>query len=243
MAITSDEKESTVFNALKLLLEVLPGKAFYGRKEGPEIVMTDDSSTEREALSKIWPNARLLLCIFHFLQGHWTRLHDGKNKIKNEHRAVLIGKVKELVYCKSEKDLNAAYTNLLVDDLVKPNPNLKHRLESYWPRRKECALCYRSKILTRGNNTNNISESGIKIVKELIFGRIKAYNLVQMFQFVTEAFETYIKRRLLIIAHNRFDSYISSKYKGLLAEKIDKSSIIVLNFSKKMFTVKSSKTK
>ena len=34
------------------------------------------------------------------------------------------------------------------------------------------------------------SESGIKIVKELIFGRIKAYNLVQMFQFVTEAFET-----------------------------------------------------
>ena len=50
VAITSDEKESTVFNALKLLLQVLPGKAFYGRKEGPEIVMTDDSSTEREAL-------------------------------------------------------------------------------------------------------------------------------------------------------------------------------------------------
>ena len=53
LAITSDEKESTVFNALKLLLEVLPGKAFYGRKEGPEIVVTDDSSTEREALSKM----------------------------------------------------------------------------------------------------------------------------------------------------------------------------------------------
>ena len=130
VAITSDEKECTVFNALKLLLEVLPGKAFYGRKEGPEIVMTDDSSTEREALSKIWPNARLLLCIFHFLQGHWTWLHDGKNKIKNEHRALLTSKVKELVYCKSEKDLNAAYTNLLVDDLVKPYPNLKHHLES-----------------------------------------------------------------------------------------------------------------
>ena len=45
---TSDEKESTVFNALKLLLEVLPGRSFYGGKEGPEIVMTDDSSTERE---------------------------------------------------------------------------------------------------------------------------------------------------------------------------------------------------
>ena len=51
--------------ALKLLLEVLPENAFYGKKEEPEIVMTDDSSTEREALSKVWPNARLLLCIFH----------------------------------------------------------------------------------------------------------------------------------------------------------------------------------
>ena len=99
--------------------------------------------------------------------------------------------------------------------------NFKHRLESHWPRRKECSLCYRSKILTRGNKTNNISESVIKIVNELLLRRIKAYNLVQMFQLMTEAFEVYIKRRLLSMAHNRFDSYISSKYKGLLEDKID----------------------
>ena len=46
----------------------------------------------------------------------------------------------------------------------------------------------------RGNKTNNISESAIKIVNELLLGRIKAYNLVQMFQLMTEAFEVYIKR-------------------------------------------------
>ena len=96
-------------------------------------------------------------------------------------------------------------------------------------------------IITRGNNTNNISEAGIKIVKELIFGRIKAYNLIQMFQFVTEGFETYMKRKLLSIAHNRFDNFISTKYKGLLADKIDKSSITVLDFTKKMFLVNTSR--
>ncbi len=62
-----------------------------------------------------------------------------------------------------------------------------------------------------------------------------------MFQFVTESFETYMKRKLLSISHNRFDNFISAKYKGLLAYKIDKSSITLLDASKKMFLVTSSK--
>lgn len=62
-----------------------------------------------------------------------------------------------------------------------------------------------------------------------------------MFQFVTEGFETYMKRKLLSVAHNRYDNFISHKYKGLLAEKIDKSSIKVLDSFKKMFLVNSSK--
>ena len=66
------------------------------------------------------------------------------------------------MYSKSEKYLNAAYTKFLEDDLLKAYPNFKHCLESYWPRRKEWTLGYRSKIVTRGNNTNNIPESVIK---------------------------------------------------------------------------------
>ena len=113
VAITSDEKESTIKKALQLLLKVLPEGSFYGSKNGPKVVMTDDSNTEREAISQTWPNAHLLLCVFHFLQSHWTWLYEGKNKIKNEHRAILIGKVKELVYSKTEKDLMDAYSKLL----------------------------------------------------------------------------------------------------------------------------------
>ena len=110
-----------------------------------------------------------------------------------------------------------------------------------WTKRHEWAICYRHQILTRGNNTNNIAEAGIRIVKELIFGRIKAYNLIQMFQFVTDALETYMTRKLLSIAHNRFDHFISTRFKGLLAEKINKSSITVLNPLKKLYKVHSSK--
>ena len=105
VAITSDEKQTTVKAALQSLLKVLPESAFYGNKHGPNVIMTDDSSTERNALSEVWPRANLLLCTFHFLQRRWTWLFDGKNKIKQEHRANLIGQIKEILYCKSEKEL------------------------------------------------------------------------------------------------------------------------------------------
>ena len=50
-----------------------------------------------------------------------------------------------------------------------------------------------------------------------------------------------MKRKLLNIAHNRFDNFISTKYKGLLADKIDKSSITVLALQKKKFLVNTSR--
>ena len=57
--------------------------------------MTDDSSTERNGLANVWPEATLLLCIIHFLQSCWTWLHDGNNKLKNDHRTELIAQVKQ----------------------------------------------------------------------------------------------------------------------------------------------------
>lgn len=240
VAITSDEKKNTIKKALQLLLGVLPQGAFYGKK-GPQVVMIDDSATEREAISQIWPRAYVLLCSFHFLQRRWTWLYDSKNKIEHEHRTILIGKIKELLYSKSEKELIETYSKFCKDNLVLKYPNFKRHMESQWSRRCEWAICFRNNIMTRGNNTNNIAEAGIRIIKELIFGRIKAYNLIQMFQFVTDSLETYITRKLLSIAHNRFNHFISTKYKGLLADKINKASIVVLNSQKKMYQVHSSK--
>jgi hypothetical protein len=106
VAITSDEKETTVKNALKSLLKILPEGSFYNQKNGPQVIMTDDSSTERAALSNVWPNARLLLCTFHFLQRRWTWLYDAKNKILHEHRIQLMTKVKQLLYSTTETELN-----------------------------------------------------------------------------------------------------------------------------------------
>ena len=52
--------------------------------------------------------------------------------------------------------------------------------------------------------------------------RVKAYN-IQLFEFLTVTFEVYYERQLLAIAYNRVDQYISLRYKGLGANRVDHS--------------------
>ena len=72
--ITSDEQESTIQQGLEMIKEVIPSDAFFGcgAERGPGIMMTDDSTAERNAMQKVWPDAWLLLCTFHFCKasGH-----------------------------------------------------------------------------------------------------------------------------------------------------------------------------
>lgn len=239
VAITSDEKQETIQRAMEMIKDVVPVKGFYGKQNGPSVIMTDDSTAERNALANVWPGATLLICIFHFLQSCWTWLYDGKNKISHHHRKELITQVKEMVYAKSASQLDKLYKKFNKNELVCQYPKFRSYIEKWWQKRTEWALCYRKSLLVRGNHTNNIAEAGIRIVKEIVFGRVKAYNLVQMFQFVTDAMEVYYKRRLLSVAHNRFDHYIASKYKGLKATMIPANKIIKLDDSEVLFAVTS----
>ena len=93
--------------------------------------------------------------------------------------------------------------------------------------------------MTRGNQTNNYAEAGIQILKKLVFSRVKAYNLVQMFSFVTECLELYYIRKLLSVAHNRIDHYISLKYQGLRCVSIAREHIRSLDENNLTFLVDS----
>ena len=82
--MTSDEREETIHTGLEMLKSILPSSAFYGKgsEAGPEVVMIDDGTAERGAITKCWPKAYVLLCTFHFFffKQQWTWLHEGKNK-------------------------------------------------------------------------------------------------------------------------------------------------------------------
>ena len=59
----------------------------------------------------------------------------------------------------------------------------------------------------------------MRILKEIIFGRIKAYNLIRMFQFITVTMEKYFINRLLDMAHSRYCPGIALRYKALYSEQ------------------------
>ncbi len=52
-------------------------------------------------------------------------------------------------------------------------------------------------------NTNNYAEVGIRILKELIFGRVKGLQFSTDVDFVVETLELYYKRKLVNVANNR----------------------------------------
>ena len=239
--VTSDEQEETIVTGMRCLMSILPDDAFFGEgpQLGPSLVMIDDSTAERNALTSLWKSATPLLCTFHFLQRRWTWLHDANNGVLvKEHRVTLIKKIKDLVYAEMEEQLINLYSSLQKCPIVLCYPKFLCHLKSLWPRRKEWAHCYRKRLLLRGNHTNNYSEAGMKILKELVFSRVKAYNMVQVFHFLSETLESYYCRKLLSVSNNRLDSYIALRFQGLHAAKIPKESVVETGY-KNVFTVKS----
>ena len=159
VVITSGEDEATITEAMNFLKSVLPKNAFHGRgSKGPEMCITDDSAAERAAIHSKWPETKLLLCIFNYLQSWWTWLWDGKQGIAKEDRPILIEKTKKMVFSKSHEGLEERYQAFIKcdhpDSYGKKYPNVNKHLETFWERRSEWALSFRMEMNFRNNHTN-----------------------------------------------------------------------------------------
>ncbi len=205
---------------------------------GPALFMTDDS-TERRALQSSWKPSRLLLCTFHFLQRRWTWLHDGKNRIPQKDCLYLIKMTTGLVYSKSENELNGLYIKLQNDHISIRYPHFLQHMKSLWPRRREWAICYRHADLSRGNHTNNLRRSRHQDCKGFGLQKNKAYNLTQMFAFITESIKLYYQRKLPNVSNSRMDHFVATKFLGQSAETVQHSTIESLGDS--IFRIKSRK--
>lgn len=71
---------------------------------------------------------------------------------------------------------------------------------------QQWVLFYRKDIITRGHNTNNFAEASIRILKDIVLSRTKAFNAVALTEFVAIIWEEYFQQRILKHAHNRCSS-------------------------------------
>ncbi|KAL5239393.1 hypothetical protein ACI65C_006803 [Semiaphis heraclei] len=77
------------------------------------------------------------------------------------------------------------------------------RFERNFNRKEEVIKLYRLHILYRNHETNNYAEASIRVVKDILLSRTKAYNVVALVDFIVNVGENYFTLRLLDHAHDR----------------------------------------
>jgi hypothetical protein len=80
-----------------------------------------------------------------------------------------------------------------------------NHLRSLYERRSEWALCCREELPVRGNNTNNLCESAMRVMKDKVLHRTKAFNVLQLIDFIVTRLEVHYQCRLVDVANNRLD--------------------------------------
>lgn len=81
--------------------------------------------------------------------------------------------------------------------------NFVKRFDVNYKRRDQWVRLYRLSVLYRNNETNNYAEASIRIIKDIILNRTKAYNAVALVDFFIHVGEEYFTLRLLDHAHDR----------------------------------------
>jgi len=212
--VISNETTSTIADGLNLLKSVMPSDAFFGKggEAGPSLFLTDELATQREALGKVWPDSRQLLCLFHYLQRWWRWLWEAKQGVNMDDRKDIMQFIRKLVYAETSEDLGRIMSEELESSssIVTKYPNVLKRVKEMQANKEEWAVAYRSELCMRGKHTNNYSEATVRILKDRVFDRTRAYNLVQLFHFLSTTLELYFEKRLLDIAHNRPSPHLKS---------------------------------
>ena len=73
----------------------------------------------------------------------------------------------------------------------------------------------------RGNQTNNFVKSQFLVLKDIILGRVKEYNLVALLDRLTIDLENYFKGKLLSVADGGFDGHCRRRFMGKKKHKGD----------------------
>nr|CAB3263138.1 uncharacterized protein LOC104265534 [Phallusia mammillata] len=202
-AIISSGQDQRCFTKGLQLLKTMLGEFGFHYTCSPKVFMTDDCAAETNALHEVWPDSSQLLCIFHVLQAVWRWLFAVKNAIHKDLRPTFMKAFQKILYSQTEEDCLNAHSDLT--NLCESRQcHLFLRYVDHWMAKKEkWCLAYRNGLLTRGQNTNNCCESTIRIIKDIVFNRCKAYNACQLLHFVTEVYSIYFVNRILNVILNR----------------------------------------
>lgn len=212
VVITDSTSAASYTSAFSLLKSILTEQSFAGQGH-PSVFLTDDCDAERTALQTCWPNADLKLCLFHVPQAVWRWLWADNHKISKDDRKQLMTEFRRIVYCMNETDANIAYDEAVNSETAQEYPNYQEYVQHWWDRRHLWCLAWRNHQ-HRGHHTNNFAEVTVRLYKDIVLCRAKAYNVVSLVDFTVRVLENYYRNRLRDFSNGRISA------QRLLLEKV-----------------------
>lgn len=125
-----------------LLKKEMGEEAFFGQKY-PSVGMTDDSKAERDGFQEVWPETKLLLCLFHVPQAVWRWIYNANHGIDHRDRQSLMHDFQLLIRAKSESEAFELYEKCHRNPVAKKYSNWLAYLGDYWKRRALWCMAYR----------------------------------------------------------------------------------------------------
>lgn len=182
------------------LFQKCAAKFAFGNQGYPTTILTDNSAAEIAAIKETWPNSAHFLCVFHILQAVWRWLYNTDNKIHHDDRTRLMIDFKRILRAQDCVEIQIAYETCLENGAKYPQW-IKY-INEYWAFKEKWALAYRDEKI-RGHHTNNFSEANIRIFKDVVLSRVKAYNVISLVDFCATGLEQYHVTKLRDFANFR----------------------------------------
>ena len=147
------------------------------------------------------------------LQQVWRWLTEKKHGISQFDRGEIFALFKKAALAPEKVSFEEMFHKLLQDTLFEDSDQARQYFEGLYNLKESFALCFRSHLPLRGNNTNNFVEAQFLVLKDVILRRTKEYNVVALLEKLLKDMEQHYKDKLLSISANTFEGY-TKLFKG-----------------------------
>lgn len=129
-----------------------------------QTIMSDKDFTERGVFAAEFPEAKLLICLFHTLRTFRREVTTEKMGIRTEERNLRLEILQKLTYAKNLEQYEELHSELHATNIQ----NVVDYFEANWhPIHMEWVECFKSANLTFQNRTNNRVESINQKIKSI----------------------------------------------------------------------------
>ena len=135
------------------------------------------------------------------MQALWRWLWDAKHNITKEDRKPLIQNFCAVLYSPDKTEAAQLFSDLIQSaDLY---TNFQQHIQTLWDRRAEWCLAWRNVPQRRSHQINNYAEVTVRLFKDNVLTRCKAYNAVAIVDFIVTVMERFYRNRLERFANGR----------------------------------------